>query len=163
MYYKTKLRLLNSPLARTAYHLARSVGRRPSRADQHDNHLASLISEYTPNRSFADIGCMWGISGHFCFLAEESGARTVTGVDVMRPTDEFTAKLKSKNSRIRFVQGDFHDPAVQSETGVSNVVLCSGVLYHVPNPLETLLGLRKICDEILILGTAVAPGIWFRC
>lgn len=157
MYYTLKLRVLSSPLVRTAHRLSRRLGRRPSRADQHDNFLASLVSSLTPNRSFADIGCMWGISGHFCFLAEASGARTVTGVDVMGATDEFTTKLRSKNSRIRFVQGDFHDPSVQSEIGVSNVVLCSGVLYHVPNPIETLLGLRKICDETLILATAAIP------
>ena len=100
---------------------------------------------------------MWGISGHFCFLAEDSGAREVTGVDVMHPTEEFRAKKSSKNSRIRFVEGDFHDPVIQSEIGVCNVVLCSGVLYHVPNPLETILDLRKICDEVLILATAVIP------
>jgi hypothetical protein len=100
---------------------------------------------------------MWGINGHFCFLAEKSGARTVTGIDVMSPTDEFTANLRNKNSRVRFVQGDFHDPVVQSEVGVSNVVFCSGVLYHVPNSLETLMGLRKICDETLILATAAIP------
>jgi ubiquinone/menaquinone biosynthesis C-methylase UbiE len=157
MYYRIKLKFLNSPLVRRVYRLTRQLTHRPSRANQHDNYLATLVSEYTPNRSFADIGCMWGISGHFCFLAEESGAHTVTGLDVMHPTDEFIAKRKSKNSRIRFIQGDFNDPAVQSEIGVSNIVLCSGVLYHVPNPLQTLLELRKICDQVLILATASIP------
>jgi hypothetical protein len=100
---------------------------------------------------------MWGISGHFCFLAEKCGARAVTGVDVMSPTDEFIAKLGSRQSHIRFIQGGFHDPAVQSEMGSSNVVLCSGVLYHVPNPQETLMGLREICNQTLILATAAIP------
>lgn len=159
MYYTMKLRLLSSPLVRTAHRLARRLARRPTRADQHDNLLASIVSGSTPNRSFTDIGCMWGINGHFCFLAETSGAHTVTGVDVMNATDEFTTKLRSKNSRVRFIQGDFHDPSIQSKIGVSNVVLCSGVLYHVPNPLETLLGLRKICDETLVLATATIPGM----
>lgn len=157
MYYKAKLRLLNSSIARRAYRLARRVVRRSSRADQHDNYLADLVSEFTPNRSFADIGCMWGISGHFCFLAEASGACTVTGVDVINPTEAFTANLRSKNSRIRFVQGDFHDTTIQKEIGVTDVVLCSGVLYHVPNPLETLMGLRKICNQTLLLATAAIP------
>jgi len=75
----------------------------------------------------------------------------------MSPTDEFTAQLRNKNSRVRFIEGDFHDAAVQNEVGVSNVVLCSGVLYHVPNPQETLSGLRRICNEILILATAAIP------
>jgi ubiquinone/menaquinone biosynthesis C-methylase UbiE len=157
MFYKAKLTALNSPWVRKGHRLALALTNRPSRADQHDKHIAGLVSEYTPNRSFADIGCMWGISGHFCFLAEESGARAVTGVDVMDPTDEFTNKVSNKNSRVRFVQGDFHDTEVQAKIGVSDVVLCSGVLYHVPNPLDTLLGLRKICGQFLILATAAIP------
>ena len=100
---------------------------------------------------------MWGISGHYCFLAEERGASRVTGVDVMYPTEDFTTKQSSRNSRVQFVQGDFHDPAVQSEIGAHNVVLCSGVASHVPNPLETFLGLRKICDQTLILVSAAIP------
>ena len=157
MLYKTKPRLLNSSVARRVYRFARRTAHRTSRADQHDQRLAKLVAEYVPNRSFADIGCMWGINGHFCFLAEQSGARSVTGVDVMAPTDEFTSKVKSRNSHISFLQGDFHNPEVQREIGVHNVVFCSGVLYHVPNPIETLLGLRKICNEILILATAAIP------
>jgi hypothetical protein len=157
MFYKAKLRFLNAPLIRSAYRAARRWAGYSSRADKHDAYLASLVTEFAPKRSFTDIGCMWGINGHFCFLAEECGARTVSGVDVMSPTDEFLAKLKDKNSRVRFIRGDFHDAAVQQELGISNVVLCSGVLYHVPNPQETLLGLRKICDETLILATAAIP------
>src|ERR1019366_6817737 len=149
MSYRLKLRCLKSRLYHEASRLARRLGRvgQQEKAQGFGDHLSSYISEYAPNRSFADIGCMWGISGHYCFLAEECGARSVIGVDVMYPTNEFTAKRESKNSQVSFIQGDFHDPALLSEIGVNNVVLCSGVLYHVPNPLDTLLCLRKICNQ----------------
>jgi hypothetical protein len=41
--------------------------------------------------------------------------------------------------------------------GSFDVVSCSGVLYHCPNPLSTLRQLRAITRETLILGTASMP------
>jgi hypothetical protein len=37
------------------------------------------------------------------------------------------------------------------------VVFCSGVLYHVPDPILTLKQLRRMCRSILILGSSTIP------
>ncbi|WP_187278872.1 class I SAM-dependent methyltransferase [Methylobacterium sp. WL12] len=124
--------------------------------------MTNLISQCAPGRSFVDIGCMWGINGHMCFLAEQKGAASVTGVDVAEATEAFKKRHRETGSKIRFVHGDFHDPGVQSKIGLIDVVYCSGVLYHVPNPLETLIGLRKICGQTLILATAAIPEMEVR-
>jgi hypothetical protein len=118
-----------------------------------------LVRRYAPGRSFADVGCMWGVHGHIAFLAEESGATAVTGVDVMAETEQYAAEHGRRGSAVRFVHGDLHEPQVISEIGGHQVVWCSGVLYHAPNPLLTLERLYAITDDVLILATETIPEV----
>ncbi len=115
-----------------------------------------LIRRHAPGRTFADIGCMWNVDGAIAFLAEECGASAVTAVDVMAPTEGFEAEHKRRGSSIRFVRGDIHDPSLIEP---HDVVWCSGVLYHAPNPLLTLERLRAITGELLILATETIPEV----
>jgi hypothetical protein len=120
-----------------------------------------LIARHVKGRSFVDIGCMWTINGALCFAAEDAGAARVTGVDVMGPSDEFTTEKRRRASKMRFVQGDVHDPATVAEIGRHDVVWCSGVLYHAPHPLLTLEHLRELTGGTLLLATetvAETPG-----
>ncbi|MEA2181064.1 MAG: tRNA (mo5U34)-methyltransferase [Solirubrobacteraceae bacterium] len=120
-----------------------------------------LIARHVKGRSFVDIGCMWTINGALCFAAEDAGAARVTGVDVMGPSDEFTTEKRRRASKMRFVQGDVHDPATVAEIGRHDVVWCSGVLYHAPHPLLTLERLRELTGGTLLLATetvAETPG-----
>src|SRR4029450_1571021 len=61
------------------------------------------------------------------------------------------------NSRIEFVLGDVYQGDTLKRLGTSNVVFCSGVLYHVPDPFSLLAKLRAISDGVLILGTQIIP------
>lgn len=116
-----------------------------------------LIARHVAGRSFVDVGCMWTIHGALCFAAEDAGAATVTGVDVMAPTAPFTAELERRGSKVRFVQGDLHEPATVTRIGRHDVVWCSGVLYHAPNPLLTLERLRELTGQTLLLATETVP------
>jgi 2-polyprenyl-3-methyl-5-hydroxy-6-metoxy-1,4-benzoquinol methylase len=118
-----------------------------------------LVRRYAAGRSFADIGCMWSVHGRIAFEAEAAGATQVTGMDVMSPTPEFEREHERRHSRARFVRGDVHDPAAIDEVGPHQVVWCSGVLYHSPNPLLVLGRLRSITTEYLILATETIPEI----
>ena len=118
-----------------------------------------LVREHARGRSFLDVGCMWSVSGRIAFVAEESGATRVTGVDVMGRSEAFDAEHARRVSGVRFVQGDLHDPGTLAEAGVHDVVWCSGVLYHAPHPLLTLERLRSVCGERLILSTEALPEI----
>ena len=60
---------------------------------------------------------MWSIHGALCFAAEDAGAASVTGVDVMGPTERFSAERARRGSSMRFVQGDMHEPATIAEVG----------------------------------------------
>ena len=84
------------------------------------NHLPDYIRRHAPGKSFADIGCMWGVNGDYAFLAEQSGATRVVAVDVFGPTPEFEQKRAALGSSVAFVLGD-----------VSRIVLQPVRLEHV--------------------------------
>jgi hypothetical protein len=118
-----------------------------------------LIRRHAPGRTFADIGSMWGIDGAMSFLAEEEGALSVTGLDLMPMTPEYVEQHRIRGSNVRFVQGDLHDPEAIAAVGVHDVVWCSGVIYHAPHPLLTLARLRSITGRLLILATETIPEV----
>ena len=99
-------------------------------------------------KSFADIGGMWG-SYWGAFEAVDAGADPVLMLDVNPITSEYR-KAKGKRE-VSFIQGDLHDTDILTQIGQRDIVLCSGVIYHCPNPLDTLECLRQITSEHLIL------------
>ena len=55
------------------------------------------------------------------------------------------------------MQANIDDPGTPERVGSFDVVHCSGVLYHCPEPLYTLRQLRAITRETLVLGIATMP------
>ena len=102
---------------------------------------------------------MWGVDGEFAFIAEQVGATVVKGVDVFGPTDEFERKRRERESSVEFILGDATRPDTVARVGVMDVVLCAGVLYHLPSPFDLLVALRRMCRERLILRTATIPEV----
>ena len=121
--------------------------------------LPDYVRKYAPGRSFADIGCMWGVDGEHAFIAEEAGANVVKAVDVFGPTPEFEAKRQSRKSMVEFVLGDATHPQTIARLGLVDVVLCAGVLYHHPSPFDLLVALRRVCGQTLILRTSTIPEV----
>ncbi len=118
------------------------------------------IREHAPGRSFADIGGLFALAGDTAFLAEEVGAAPVTLFDAGDPDlCPFAVKREERGSSVRFVQGDLEDPVSVAEIGTHDIVWCSGVIYHTPNPVRQLLHLREITGELLYLGTHTIPEI----
>jgi hypothetical protein len=137
--------------------LRRKLGRRDG-VDEWEARKR-LIPRFAPGRSFADVGCMWEAHGEIAFRAEEAGATAVTAFDGMNPTDEYLREHERRNSEVRFVQGDIHDPRAAAEIGEHDVVWCTGLLYHTPNPLLMLERLASITRGTLILATHTIPEI----
>jgi hypothetical protein len=119
----------------------------------------ALVREHAAGKSFLDVGCMWKVHGRIAFVAEEAGATEVTGIDVMAATPEFEAEHARRGSRVRFVHGDLNDAETGEAAGPHQVVWCSGVLYHAPDPVRTLTRLRQLTSELLILQTMVIPEL----
>ena len=141
-----------------AARLRRKVGKPSIEEWQEANRR--WIAEHVGGKSFADIGGLL-IDGETSFAAEEAGATSVTLFDVgdIEFAPEFSAERKRRLSRVRYVQGDLHDPAAPAQIGVHDIVWCTGVLYHSPNPMQQLLALREITGELLFLGTHTIPEV----
>ena len=135
----------------TARAKRRRRGPQPDRED--------VVRRHAAGKTFCDVGCMWKVHGRIAFVAEEAGATSVTGLDVMEATPEFEAERKRRSSGVRFVRGDLHEPSTVAEAGPHQVVWCSGVLYHAPNPVLTLQRLRELTTEVLILQTMTLPEL----
>jgi 2-polyprenyl-3-methyl-5-hydroxy-6-metoxy-1,4-benzoquinol methylase len=118
-----------------------------------------LVRRYAPGKTFADVGCMWGVDGAIAFAAEDAGATDVVAVDVMPASDAFEAERARRGSRMRFIQGDLHDSAIMARVGQHDVVWCSGVIYHAPHPLLTIERLRGLTVETLILSSETMPEV----
>jgi hypothetical protein len=118
-----------------------------------------LFAPHVRGRSFADVGAMWSVHGRYAFEAEEAGAEPVTAFDGMAPTAEYEAERARRSSRIRFVQGDINDPASVERLGRHDVVWCSGLVYHSPDPLLTVRHLCELTGELLFLASRTLPEL----
>jgi SAM-dependent methyltransferase len=148
---------------------------------KYENANSHWITQHTRGRSFVDVGCMWGVTGDYSFLAEESGASRVVGVDIYPEQPAFLEKKKRRNSSVIFVRGDINknstidqiqivlrpDGAAKSteEPALAGMVFCSGVLYHVPDPILTLRQLGRLVDDggLLVLNTMTIPEQVLPC
>lgn len=142
----------------TAHRLRRKVGK-PSKADDQRRREA-WIAEHARGRSFADIGGLYGVDGHFSFHAESAGATAVTCFDAGDPTlSTALGRRDAAGSKVRFVQGDLEDPVAVERVARHDVVWCKGVIYHTPNPVLQLVHLRRITGELLFLGSHTIPEV----
>jgi SAM-dependent methyltransferase len=121
--------------------------------------MPDYVRRYAPGKTFADIGCMWGVNGEYSFVAAEAGATSVKAVDVFGPTPEFEAKRRERAPNVEFILGDATRSDTIARIGQVDVVFCAGVLYHHPSPFDLLAALRRLCRETLILRTATIPEV----
>lgn len=123
------------------------------------------ITAATPGRSFADVGGLWGTVNEQISVAAAAGAASTTMIDIA-PRDGsepdlwrlFAERLEALGvAPPRCIQASIDDREAVTAAGTFDVVHCSGVLYHCPQPLHTLRQLRALTGETLILGTASMP------
>lgn len=107
------------------------------------------LPEEMTGKTFLDVGCWEGAN---CAEAVRRGAKQVVGVDLCT-----SAELDRNVKRFGF---EFLQLDILSEKWFGldqfDVVLCSGVLYHVENVISLLLRLRAVTerDGLLALETA---------
>lgn len=123
------------------------------------------ITSAATGKSFAEVGGLWGTVNEQVSTAARAGATSTTMIDVA-PRDGsdddlwrlFSERLDQLGvDQPTCIQRNIDDEETISELGDFDVVHCSGVLYHCPEPLHTLKRLRAITNETLILGTATMP------
>ncbi len=113
-----------------------------------------------PGKTVADVGGLFGEPGKIAFAAEDAGASSVTLFDAGDPRyTTFEQEREQRGSKVRFVQGDLDDPLTPERVGVHDIVWCTGVLYHAPDPVHQLMQLRRMTGELLYLGCLTIPEL----
>jgi SAM-dependent methyltransferase len=123
------------------------------------------VSKAAAGRTFAEVGGLWGTVNEQVTVAARAGATATTMLDVAPDEpkgDSLWDRFRDRAAELgvhdtNCVQGSIDDPDLPERVGSFDVVSCSGVLYHCPEPLHTLRQLRAITRETLIFGTATMP------
>lgn len=105
-------------------------------------------------KRFLDIGCR---DGAMCFQAERLGASTVLGLDSSLPGENIAFLKRALHSQARFEHGNLYDLNPESY-GLFDIVLLSGVIYHLRYPF---LGLRRVRDLLPNGGTLIVETATF--
>ena len=120
------------------------------------------IAELVPNRTFTDVGGLFGTVNETVSLALRHGAREATMIDLQAADSEAWARFHARCRELgvtgyRSVVGDICNDRLVDETGAFDVTHCSGVIYHVPKPINLICNLISITREWLILTSMVVP------
>lgn len=67
------------------------------------------------------------------------------------------SRIKLKKDIVKFENINVDDTLLEKKLGQWDFVHSTGILYHCPNPIWTLLNYKKIARKNLILNTVVAP------
>ena len=107
--------------------------------------------------SFIDVGPLWGMEK--LSIAYKAGATKLAAIDIMPKDDllwtNLTSKLGPVSGGIDYICGDVCNLRERSY----DVVHCSGVLYHHPNPLLFFKTLHRISNNYVLLGTTVTSNV----
>lgn len=98
------------------------------------------ISRVVVGKTFADAGGLWGTVNEKVSLAREHGAASLTMRDVTVKEGDLWKKFRARMDRLGIrnyecLSADICDPQITDLVQPFDVVHCSGVLYHHPNPM----------------------------
>jgi SAM-dependent methyltransferase len=99
-------------------------------------------------KSVLELGPLEG--GH-SYMIEAAGATSITGIE--SNARAYMKCLIAKEivglQRTRFLYGDFEAYLRETDTR-SDVVVASGVLYHLQNPVELIANMARVTDKVLL-------------
>lgn len=121
-----------------------------------------FIEQHVEGRSFVDVGGLWGTVNEKVSVATKAGARSVTLIDITAQGDKLWSDAREHCAAMgvsgyREVTGNLDDPGLPGRVGTFEFVHCSGILYHCPNPVWTLMRLHALTEKYLLLGSMTVP------
>jgi len=121
------------------------------------------ISKVVRGKSFAEVGGLWGTVNEKVSVAHVHGANDLAMIDVS-PLDSDLWSLFEERRRalqlpeVRCISSDLVALAEGASCPRFDVVHCSGILYHIPDPLRFLRALRAVTRESLVLTSVVTAS-----
>ena len=113
---------------------------------------AAVIPDDLSGVTVLDVGAG---EGYYSFLAEERGAEQVVAVSLNDRSEQFNLIKSARGSTAEYIVGDVFDLKFAEEF---DLVICFGMLYHVPDPRTLLNCLRELAGESLCLSTIIMPS-----
>jgi hypothetical protein len=115
-----------------------------------------FVSRVVSGRSFVDVGGLWNTVAEKVSVAHAAGATRVAMFDVTPADSELWPRFRRRLDELGVPACDCEVGDVASYRGQGHdVVHCAGVLYHHPNPLEILAGLRRMTRGHLVLTSCI--------
>lgn len=111
--------------------------------------VLEIIDSFQP-KSILEIGC--GMEPLFCY----AGGRQFT---IVEPSEKFCKNartLSMENENITCIRGFFEEEADKLADKRYDMVICSGLLQEVPNPVKLIDAIKLVCDEKTVIHINVA-------
>jgi len=127
--------------------------------DLRDEYIGRVVR----GKSFADVGGLWGTVNEKISVAHAYGASALTMLDITPLEHELWHLFEERRRtlhllEVQCVSGDVVMLAETDSCPQFDVVHCSGILYHMPDPIRFLVALRKITREFLVLTSVVTAS-----
>lgn len=128
--------------------------------DSRDTFIAQVVE----GRSFVDVGGLWGTVNEKVSVAHAAGARSLAMIDISSHDGPLWNAFEERRRTlqlpdVRCIEGNVLELVERDVDLAFDVVHCSGVLYHAPDPLRLLEALRRLTRSHLVLSSSVIPGV----
>jgi hypothetical protein len=128
--------------------------------DPRDQYIHRVVS----GRTFAEVGGLWGTRNERVSVAHAGGARQLTMIDLSPADSHWWPKFRERCQTLSVpaaheLSAEILCLAEQPAPPVFDVVHCSGVLYHMPDPMRFLTALRRLTREYLVLTSSITADL----
>ena len=102
-------------------------------------------------KTVLDAGCN---AGYYSFVAKTRGAKRVVGVE-LDPHYVRQAQYLSNllGLDVEFINEDVH--WIDANLGTFDIVICTGLMYHIPDPTNVLSKLSAVCTDTILIESAL--------
>ncbi|MEE8345870.1 MAG: DUF1698 domain-containing protein [Dehalococcoidia bacterium] len=116
-----------------------------------DSVLACLdrlgFPEDFSGKSVLDVGCN---AGYYSFVAKRRGAERVLGVELDPQYFRQAQYLQDLlGLDVKFIDQDVH--CIDPSLGTFDIVICTGLMYHIPDPTNVLSKLSAVCTDTILI------------
>ena len=121
------------------------------------------ISKVVGDKSFLDIGGLWGTVNERVSVAAKAGAKFTAMADIQplnhQLWDRFFARLTDEGVTCdKIFSQDLLNKEFASTVGTFNIVHCSGIIYHIPNPFHAIDQILSVAKQEAFINTTVIPS-----